>query len=103
MMKPEFITLEELTEQLDSEGADLTGEDRAWWMSHRVEPFVVTGYGQSHYAVAVSGGRALIFFDDEDEFGMGVLGPGGKFDEMGLSGDLVDAVRGLAAQDRRDN
>ncbi len=103
MSKPEFITLEELTAQLRREGPELTGADRAWWSAHRAEPFIVTGGGRAHYAVAVSGGRALIFFDDEDEFGMAVVGPGAKIEWMGLYGELVDAVRSLAEQDRRDS
>jgi hypothetical protein len=80
----------------------LNGEDRDWWSAHEVEPFVVTSGDICCYAVAVSGVRALIFFDDEDEFGMAVLGHLSAFEGMCLYGDLVDAVRGLARLESRE-
>jgi hypothetical protein len=99
MNKPRFITREELDERLRKEELVLTGDDRAWWNQHRVEPFVVSDGDQVHFAVAVNGIHAVIFFDDEDEFGSATLGPSAAFEGMGLYGDLADAVRGLRYHD----
>jgi hypothetical protein len=95
MGEPEYITRERLEDRLHEEVEGLTGDDRAWWSEHRIAPLTVTGSGQTVFAVAVSGTRALIFFDDEDEFGSADLGPGATFVSGKLYGDLVDAVRGL--------
>jgi hypothetical protein len=102
MSDPRFITRKELDERIRQEILGLAGEDRAWWSAHEVEPFVVTSGDICHYAVAVSSARALIFFDDEDEFGMAVLGDLFAIEGMCLYGDLVDAVRGLARLDSRE-
>ena len=92
---PQYVTHEELEERLREHVAVLKGKDLAWWSDHRVEPFEVTGRGRTHFAVAVSGPHALIFFEDEDEFGSAQLSVGASFVEGKLYGDLVYAVRGI--------
>jgi hypothetical protein len=99
---PFYITLEELTRRLSDELPALSEIDRAWWSEHRVEPFVVESPGFAFFAVAVSGRRALVFFDDEDEFGYAELQPGGFIGEIGYFGDLSDAVPCLRRLEQSD-
>jgi hypothetical protein len=95
MSEPSFITREELEDRVRQEEQIMTGDDRAWWYEHRVDPFHVTFGDHTYYAVAVSISGALVFFDDEDEFGSAILRTGTELADIGLYGDLVDAVRGL--------
>jgi hypothetical protein len=102
MSEPRYITRAELEDRLRGELAALTDDDRTWWAEHRVEPFIAAGWGHAFYAAAVSGSHALVFYDDEDEFGYAELGPGMAFEDGGLYGDLVDAVGGVRAMGRDD-
>ena len=57
----------------------------------------------SHSSPSRSAGpRALVFFDDEDEFGYAELEPGGLIGETAYFGDLSDAVRCLRSLERSD-
>jgi hypothetical protein len=102
MDEPLYITPEEFKRRLSDELPALSDVDRAWWSDHRVEPFVVVGPGVAFFAIAVSGTRALVFFDDEDEFGYAELEPGGLIGQIGYFGDLSDAVRCLRRLERSD-
>jgi hypothetical protein len=93
MDQPAYIDAADLAERLAMEVKRLGPEDRAWWAAHRCEPFVLSYRARCHYAVARDGDRALVFFDDEDEFGSAAISPDGSGADGGLSGDLVDAVR----------
>lgn len=97
MRAPEYITREELMNRLQTQAADLKGEDLAWWSAHRVDPFVIQVGGSPHFVAARSGENLLVFFDDEDEFGHAIEQTSGQAHTPGLFGDLVDAVRGVRA------
>jgi hypothetical protein len=97
MRAPGHITKEEFLELLQRQAAELEGDDLAWWSAHKVDPFTIQVGSSSHFAAARSGANLVVFFDDEDEFGHTIVGPGGEMHEPGLFGDLVDAVRGVRA------
>ena len=99
---PLYITPEEFKRRLSDElPACLTSVGHGG-PDHRVEPFVVVGPAVAFFAIAVSGTRALVFFDDEDEFGYAELEPGGLIGQIGYFGDLSDAVRCLRRLERSD-
>lgn len=98
--EPTPITRTVLDQRIESEVANLEGDDLVWWCAHRVEPFILPRPGRppyAAYAVAVSGEITLIFFDSHDAFGRDA--PERWEDDLILYGDLADAVRCLATRD----
>ena len=91
-MQPEYVTIDGLAERLREELSVLSKPDAAWWESHRVQPFPATDGEHSHFVVAQSDERVLVFFDDEDEFGAATLNAHGRISDAGLIGDLADAI-----------
>ncbi len=91
------ISRETLDQRIRSEVAALEGHDLDWWHAHRVEPFLLPRWSLSPYAVALSDGIALVFFDVLDEFGS--YSPERWNDSLILYGSLADAVRRLATRD----
>lgn len=89
---PAYVDREELLGILTDQSASLSARESAWWQAHRVDPFPARLGNSWHYVVAREVGEGLVFFGDEDEFGVGKLGPEGISEEA-LLGDLIDAVR----------
>lgn len=92
---PLYVTLEELCGLVTAQDESLPVPERAWFQKYRVSPFVVSADTDSHYAVARFNEKALVFFDDEDEFGFGTLDEQARVRDCGLCGDLIDAIRVL--------
>lgn len=52
------------------------------------------------YLVAAEGEQAILFFDDEDEFGTARMAPVGAATRPELVGDLLNAVRAILTMGR---
>jgi hypothetical protein len=97
MSVPQYISRIRMLERLGREEKSLPPAERAWWEEHRISPQVIRCGAAMRYAVAAEGPQRIIFFDDEDEFGIGRIATDGTADHPGLCGDLVDAVRHFTA------
>jgi hypothetical protein len=90
---PLYVERSELDRLLAQEEKQLGAAELEWWLANRVEPYVASSTSGTHFVVAVTGARAVVFFDDEDEFGCATLVEPARVEDCGLAGDLVDAIR----------
>jgi HEAT repeat protein len=92
-----LISRETLDQRIRDEVAALEPDQLSWWIEHRIEPFVVTRDGHSHYAVTRSDGQPLMFFHRHDLFGQHAEEPWS--DTLVLDRNLADSVRRLMANE----
>jgi hypothetical protein len=99
-MDPDWhpTTREELADRLQVETAKLSASSAARFARYRVEPWqaiyrVSDQYGDERVWVVAQSGRVAVFLhDDEDEFAIGVLSDEHRLMDIGLYGDLTDAL-----------
>lgn len=100
--EPKYISAEALGRILDDAERCLASDQRAWWAAHRVEPVVALRDNQAHYVVAVFGTEAVVFFDDEDEFGRADFTTSShRLQNCGLVGDLADVIATILSREEK--